>query len=140
MHHRQVLVIQGFLAARRQRHRMVDLVRLMAACTRPAAWATAPPPADASPPLQPVPALPDAAAPLSGSAPPPLPPDAGCAPSWPCFRAGGDRAAAALEARFVPRLNEEDCVGHVLGLISASLDAWSTRQYDAYQRLLNGIL
>jgi phosphatidylinositol 4-kinase B len=29
---------------------------------------------------------------------------------------------------------------HVLGLISDSLDAWRTRQYDIYQRLLNGIL
>ncbi len=28
----------------------------------------------------------------------------------------------------------------VLGLISDSLDAWRTRQYDYYQRVLNGIL
>jgi phosphatidylinositol 4-kinase len=28
----------------------------------------------------------------------------------------------------------------VLGLIRDSLDAWCTRQYDYYQRLLNGIL
>ena len=28
----------------------------------------------------------------------------------------------------------------VLGLISDSLDSWRTRQYDYYQRVLNGIL
>lgn len=28
----------------------------------------------------------------------------------------------------------------VMGLISESLDNWRTRQYDAYQRVLNGIL
>lgn len=28
----------------------------------------------------------------------------------------------------------------VLGLISDSLDNWRTRQYDAYQRVLNSIL
>lgn len=32
------------------------------------------------------------------------------------------------------------CVEMVLGLISDSLDAWRTRQYDYYQRVLNGIL
>ena len=32
------------------------------------------------------------------------------------------------------------CVEVVLGLISDSLDAWRTRQYDYYQRVLNGIL
>ncbi len=30
-------------------------------------------------------------------------------------------------------------VDHVLGLIAESLDSWRTRQYDIYQRLLNGI-
>lgn len=28
----------------------------------------------------------------------------------------------------------------VLSLISDSLDAWRTRQYDYYQRVMNGIL
>jgi hypothetical protein len=32
------------------------------------------------------------------------------------------------------------CVEVVLGMISDSLDAWRTRQYDYYQRVLNGIL
>ncbi len=32
------------------------------------------------------------------------------------------------------------CVEMVLQLISDSLDAWRTRQYDYYQRILNGIM
>ena len=32
------------------------------------------------------------------------------------------------------------CVEVVLSMISDSLDAWRTRQYDYYQRVLNGIL
>ena len=32
------------------------------------------------------------------------------------------------------------CVEVMLSLISDSLDAWRTRQYDYYQRVLNGIL
>ncbi len=32
------------------------------------------------------------------------------------------------------------CFELVLGLISESVDAWRTRQYDYYQRVLNGIL
>jgi hypothetical protein len=35
---------------------------------------------------------------------------------------------------------ESACVQHVLWLISSSLDAWSTRTYDYYQLVLNGIL
>ena len=34
----------------------------------------------------------------------------------------------------------QQCVSLVLSLISNSLDAWRTRQYDYYQRVLNGIL
>lgn len=34
----------------------------------------------------------------------------------------------------------QQCVSLVLSLISSSLDAWRTRQYDYYQRVLNGIL
>lgn len=37
-------------------------------------------------------------------------------------------------------LTEVQCVSHVIGLIAESLDAWRTRQYDYYQRVLNGIL
>ena len=32
------------------------------------------------------------------------------------------------------------CVEMVLQMISESLDAWRTRQYDYYQRILNGIM
>ena len=32
------------------------------------------------------------------------------------------------------------CFELVLDLISESVDAWRTRQYDYYQRVLNGIL
>ena len=51
--------------------------------------------------------------------------------------------------RFVSQLissaNESACpiiqvVQMVLSLISDSLDAWRTRQYDYYQRVMNGIL
>lgn len=37
-------------------------------------------------------------------------------------------------------LSEVQCVEYVLQLIADSLDAWRTRQYDYYQRVLNGIL
>ncbi|GFH29397.1 PI3K/PI4K domain-containing protein, partial [Haematococcus lacustris] len=56
----------------------------------------------------------------------------------PCFKAG-DRAVKAMEKRFALQLTEVQSVQMVLGLISDSLDAWRTRQYDYYQRLLNGI-
>lgn len=32
------------------------------------------------------------------------------------------------------------CVEEVMSLIAESLDAWRSRQYDYYQRVLNGIL
>lgn len=53
---------------------------------------------------------------------------------------GGERCVKALEKRFQLGLTEVRCVQHVLTLISDSLDAWRTRQYDYYQRVLNGIL
>jgi len=57
----------------------------------------------------------------------------------PCFKS---RAAAVqgLKKRFVLGLPEPAVVEVVLGLVSDSLDAWRTRQYDYYQRILNGIL
>lgn len=57
----------------------------------------------------------------------------------PCLKAG-DRAVRGMEKRLALGLTEVACVQVVLGLISDSLDAWRTRQYDAYQRVLNGIL
>ncbi|RWR92812.1 phosphatidylinositol 4-kinase beta 1 isoform X2 [Cinnamomum micranthum f. kanehirae] len=58
---------------------------------------------------------------------------------FPCFK-GGPRTFQNLRKRFHLSLTEEQCVSLVLSLISSSLDAWRTRQYDYYQRILNGIL
>ncbi|XP_058186748.1 phosphatidylinositol 4-kinase beta 1-like isoform X1 [Rhododendron vialii] len=58
---------------------------------------------------------------------------------FPCFK-GGPRTFQNLRKRFHLSLTEEQCVSLVLSLISSSLDAWRTRQYDYYQRVLNGIL
>ncbi|XP_047330489.1 phosphatidylinositol 4-kinase beta 1 [Impatiens glandulifera] len=58
---------------------------------------------------------------------------------FPCFK-GGPRCIQNLRKRFHLSLTEEQCVSLVLSLISSSLDAWRTRQYDYYQRVLNGIL
>ncbi|XP_028798186.1 phosphatidylinositol 4-kinase beta 1 isoform X2 [Neltuma alba] len=58
---------------------------------------------------------------------------------FPCFK-GGPRTIENLRKRFHLSLTEEQCVSLVLSLISRSLDAWRTRQYDYYQRVLNGIL
>lgn len=58
---------------------------------------------------------------------------------FPCFKAG-DRAIKALKRRFHLNIPDEQCVQIVIGAISDSLDAWRTRQYDYYQRVLNGIL
>jgi hypothetical protein len=81
---------------------------------------------------------------------------------FPCFK-GGLRTIQNLRKRFHLSLTEEvswqiflcshcfqtanysywwlqQCVSLVLTLISSSMDAWRTRQYDYYQRVLNGIL
>ncbi|KAE9608694.1 putative 1-phosphatidylinositol 4-kinase [Lupinus albus] len=58
---------------------------------------------------------------------------------FPCFK-GGPRTIQNLRKRFHLGLTEEQCVSLVLSLISSSLDAWRTRQYDYYQKVLNGIL
>ncbi|KAL2521299.1 Phosphatidylinositol 4-kinase beta 1 [Forsythia ovata] len=52
---------------------------------------------------------------------------------FPCFK-GGPRTIQNLRKRFHLSLTEEQCVSLVLSLISSSLDAWRTRQYDYYQR------
>ena len=57
----------------------------------------------------------------------------------PCFTAG-PKVIKNLRRRFNLHMSEEQCVEAVLGMISDSIDAWSTRQYDFYQRVLNGIL
>nr|PNR53857.1 hypothetical protein PHYPA_007532 [Physcomitrium patens] len=58
---------------------------------------------------------------------------------YPCFK-GGPRTLQNLRKRFHLSLTEEQCVSSVLELIAKSLDAWRTRQYDYYQKVLNGIL
>lgn len=87
----KVLMIQGFLAARRHSDRLCLLVEMMA-----------------------------------GS---------GC----PCFK-NKVAAVQGVKKRCALGLPEPSVVELVLGLISDSLDAWRTRQYDYYQRVLNGIL
>ena len=57
----------------------------------------------------------------------------------PCFKAG-PKVLQNLRRRFNMECTEEQCVEIMLGLISDSMDAWCTRQYDFYQRVLNGIL
>jgi len=56
----------------------------------------------------------------------------------PCLRVG-ERAVRQMEGRLHLGHTEVACVQLVLELIAQSLDAWRTRQYDYYQRLLNGI-
>uniref|UniRef100_A0A383W900 PI3K/PI4K catalytic domain-containing protein n=1 Tax=Tetradesmus obliquus TaxID=3088 RepID=A0A383W900_TETOB len=130
----KVLCIQGFLAARKERQRLTRLVTIMAHCARPSTTGAG---AGAAPSGN----IPTGSGSSStGAAAAAAAVGAGQAPSWPCFRAGPERVLAALEGRFVPQLSEAGCVQHVLRLISGSLDAWSTRQYDYYQRVLNGIL
>jgi len=87
----KVLMIQGFLAARRHSDRITLLVEMMS--------------------------------------------DSGC----PCFK-NKVTAVQGVKKRFALGLPEPQVVEVVLGLISDSLDAWRTRQYDYYQRVLNGIL
>lgn len=57
----------------------------------------------------------------------------------PCFKAG-PRVLNNLRKRFNLGATEEQCVEIMLSMISDSMDAWCTRQYDFYQRVLNGIL
>ena len=45
-----------------------------------------------------------------------------------------------LRRRFNLGSTEEQCVEIMLSMVSDSMDAWCTRQYDFYQRVLNGIL
>jgi hypothetical protein len=163
----QVLCIQGFLAVRKERHRLVGLVRIMADCCKLQCPGTPPvghPAATADQQTkqqQQQCGTPTARRSSSGgggsnSARRPLPRsisgsvagivDGAAATGgfsvapWPCFKVGGDRVVSAFEERFEPQMSEAACVQHVLWLISTSLDAWTTRTYDYYQLVLNGIL
>ena len=57
----------------------------------------------------------------------------------PCFKAG-PKVVQNLRKRFNLGRTEEQVAEIMLGLISDSMDAWSTRQYDFFQRVSNGIL
>ena len=58
----------------------------------------------------------------------------------PCMRAcGGPQLIPTLPCRTASCLPAQ-VVEVLLGLIADSLDNWRTRQYDYYQRILNGIL
>ncbi|GAX76345.1 hypothetical protein CEUSTIGMA_g3791.t1 [Chlamydomonas eustigma] len=58
----------------------------------------------------------------------------------PCYKGGADKTLKGLEKRMALSLPEVQVVQMALSLISDSLDAWRTRQYDYYQRVMNGIL
>ena len=90
----KLLLVSGFLAARRAADRLVGLVEVAAGPGGPLA-------------------------PRGAAAP---------------------RAAKALSSRFLLGVPDHAAVAAALGLVADSLDAWRTRQYDFYQRTLNGIL
>ena len=52
----------------------------------------------------------------------------------------GAKVLSNLRRRFNLGNTEEQCVEIMLSMVSDSMDAWCTRQYDFYQRVLNGIL
>jgi phosphatidylinositol 4-kinase len=57
----------------------------------------------------------------------------------PCFKAG-PKVVQNLRKRFNLGRTEEQVAEIMLAMISDSMDAWSTRQYDFFQRVSNGIL
>ncbi len=57
-----------------------------------------------------------------------------------CFCAG-PTVITALKQRFMLHLsNEEDVMEHCIHLVEESIDNWTSRIYDDYQRMTNGIL
>ena len=57
----------------------------------------------------------------------------------PCFK-GGPKVVQNLRKRFNLGRTEDQVAEIMLAMISDSMDAWSTRQYDFFQRVSNGIL
>ena len=57
----------------------------------------------------------------------------------PCFKAG-PKVVQNLRKRFNLGRTEDQVAEIMLAMISDSMDAWSTRQYDFFQRVSNGIL
>jgi phosphatidylinositol 4-kinase len=76
------------------------------------------------------------------------------AAAFPCFSVGGVEAAVAGVRERLALANDDDgaaaaaedadalaaVVKHVLELLAESMDAFASRQYDLYQRVVNGIL
>lgn len=58
----------------------------------------------------------------------------------PCFAAGKEATIKALRQRFNPGLSTNGCQEFVNDLIDQSLNNWTTRWYDKYQRFCMGIL
>lgn len=50
------------------------------------------------------------------------------------------QAVIDLKNRFKSDLSEKEFAKWVRSLVDDSINAWSTNQYDAYQKLTNGIL
>lgn len=65
----------------------------------------------------------------------------GSGASLPCF-IGGEQAMLDLRERFNPReeMSSSDCREYINRLIDESLDHWTTRWYDRYQRWCQNIL
>ncbi|GMF27264.1 unnamed protein product [Phytophthora fragariaefolia] len=60
---------------------------------------------------------------------------------YPCFLGiDADYILLRLRARFKLTLSKQETVAHVLSLIRKSNNNYSTRQYDNFQRMTNGIL
>ena len=57
-----------------------------------------------------------------------------------CFQAGGRVAIDALRSRFNPKMTSRECEDFVDSLINTSINHWTTRWYDKYQRCCVGIL
>ena len=57
----------------------------------------------------------------------------------PCFR-NKNAAVSGLRKRLHLNVSESHVVEIAMGLIAESVDSWRTRQYDFYQRCVNGIM
>ena len=145
----QVLCIQGFLACRKHADRIILLVDMMSTSGCPAFKAG--PRAIQALRKRFHLNLTEAQVRLLSSASLVLPMCSPCEPahlqSSFYFAAKSSCAAFLTSATYLAftrrRLNPcpgLQCVEVMLSLISDSLDAWRTRQYDYYQRVLNGIL
>ncbi|XP_953957.1 phosphatidylinositol 4-kinase, putative [Theileria annulata] len=58
----------------------------------------------------------------------------------PCFLAGTSYTIEMFKERFMLNQSEEACIRKITEIIDASVNSFSTVQYDTYQRLTNGIL